>query len=63
MACLAEGPRTIPQMVERMYAAVPKHLHPAAGRSVLAHLVQMVADERLRCDRPAPTIDATYRLP
>ena len=63
MACLAEGPRTIPQMVERMYVAVPKHLHPAAGRSVLAHLVQMVADERLRCDRPAPTIDATYRLP
>ncbi len=38
---LADGPRDIPAMVAVMYAQVDKRLHPAAGRSVLAHLIDM----------------------
>ncbi|QMW24735.1 MBL fold metallo-hydrolase [Sandaracinobacteroides saxicola] len=40
---LATGEKTIPAMVAVMYAAVDRALHPAAGRSVLAHLIDMRA--------------------
>ena len=38
---LGDGPQTIPAMVAVMYAMVDKGLHPAAGRSVLAHLIDL----------------------
>jgi glyoxylase-like metal-dependent hydrolase (beta-lactamase superfamily II) len=38
---LGGGPKTIPEMVAVMYASVDKRLHPAAGRSVLAHLLDL----------------------
>lgn len=38
---LAEAARTIPEMVEKMYVGVDPRLHGAAGRSVLAHLIDM----------------------
>ncbi len=47
---LGEEPQPIPAMVASMYAKIDKRLHPAAGRSVLAHLIdlrnrgQVVAD-------------------
>ncbi len=40
---LADGPQAIPAMVAVMYAMVDKRLHPAAGRSVLAHLIDLQA--------------------
>jgi glyoxylase-like metal-dependent hydrolase (beta-lactamase superfamily II) len=40
---LGEGPQAIPAMVAVMYAMVDKRLHPAAGRSVLAHLIDLKA--------------------
>jgi glyoxylase-like metal-dependent hydrolase (beta-lactamase superfamily II) len=40
---LGQGPQSIPAMVAVMYAAVDKRLHPAAGRSVLAHLIDLEA--------------------
>lgn len=40
---LEEGPSTITALVERMYMTTPKVLHAAAGRSVLAHLIDMRA--------------------
>ena len=47
---IANGPlhaimqsRIEPEMVERMYAAVDSRLWPAAGRSVLAHLIDLEA--------------------
>jgi glyoxylase-like metal-dependent hydrolase (beta-lactamase superfamily II) len=43
LASLALGPHAIPQMVERMYAAIDPRLWPAAGRSVLAHLIDLQA--------------------
>lgn len=35
------GPSAIPAMVARMYAAIDPRLHGAAGRSVLAHLIDL----------------------
>jgi glyoxylase-like metal-dependent hydrolase (beta-lactamase superfamily II) len=47
MTCLKSGPQTIPQMVAAMYVDIPKYLHPAAARSVLAHLIHMTGDGRV----------------
>lgn len=41
LRAIGEGLTTIPQMVAAMYAMVDKRLHPAAGRSVLAHLIDL----------------------
>ncbi len=38
---LREGVGAIAAMVERMYVGVDPRLHPAAGRSVLAHLIDL----------------------
>jgi glyoxylase-like metal-dependent hydrolase (beta-lactamase superfamily II) len=46
VACIRDGLTTIPQMVARMYADVDKRLHPAASRSVLAHLNQLDNENR-----------------
>jgi glyoxylase-like metal-dependent hydrolase (beta-lactamase superfamily II) len=47
LACLRDGVNTIPAMVARMYVDVDKRLHPAASRSVLAHLIQLVNEGRV----------------
>jgi len=54
MACLADGPRSIPQLVATMYRDVPRQLHGAAGRSVLAHLLHMQQQGRIRADGETP---------
>jgi hypothetical protein len=41
LARLGEGKGLIPDMVAEMYRQVDPRLHPAAGRSVLAHLVDL----------------------
>ena len=38
---LEAGESRIPAMVEAMYREIDPRLHPAAGRSVLAHLVDL----------------------
>ena len=43
MKLIGEGVETIPAMVEQMYASVDRRLWPAAGRSVLAHLIDMAS--------------------
>ena len=47
VACIRDGLSTIPEMVARMYADVDKRLHPAASRSVLAHLIQLEGEGRV----------------
>jgi glyoxylase-like metal-dependent hydrolase (beta-lactamase superfamily II) len=47
IACLRDGIDTIPEMVARMYVDTDKRLHPAAARSVLAHLIQMRQESRV----------------
>jgi glyoxylase-like metal-dependent hydrolase (beta-lactamase superfamily II) len=48
LACIKDGVSTIPEMVARMYADVDKRLHPAASRSVLAHLIQLTDEGQVK---------------
>jgi hydroxyacylglutathione hydrolase len=41
LAALAEGPASIEALVARIYAGVDPALHGAAGRNVLAHLIDL----------------------
>jgi glyoxylase-like metal-dependent hydrolase (beta-lactamase superfamily II) len=47
LASIAAGRDTIPAMVAHMYADVDKRLHPAASRSVLAHLIKLEHEDRV----------------
>jgi glyoxylase-like metal-dependent hydrolase (beta-lactamase superfamily II) len=58
---LAQGQSTIAQMVPRMYAAVDPRLHPAAARSVLAHMIHLVRQGAVVADGP-PGPGSAYRL-
>jgi glyoxylase-like metal-dependent hydrolase (beta-lactamase superfamily II) len=59
LRAINDGVDTIPEMVARLYADVDKRLHPAAARSVLAHLIQLNEERRVRAD-PAATSSAHY---
>jgi glyoxylase-like metal-dependent hydrolase (beta-lactamase superfamily II) len=61
LAQLAAGQSKIVEMVPRMYVGVDARLYPAAGRSVLAHLIELVKAGRVATDGPAE-IDSAYRL-
>ena len=61
LARLAAGDREIPAMVQAIYVGLDSRLHRAAARSVLAHLIELVAEGRVASDGP-PTVDARYRL-
>ena len=53
------GDRTIGEIVPVLYAAVDQRLWPAAGLSVLAHLIKLVEEGRLTSDG-APGLGSTY---
>src|SRR6195256_2030298 len=59
--CLKAGIETIDAMVERLYAGLNPALRRAAGRSVLAHLIDLTGRDIVAADGPA-TVDAHYRL-
>ena len=59
--CLGDGLDTIPAMVARIYAEVPTALHGAAGQTVLAHLIHMVATGRVEASG-IPDLAARYAL-
>jgi glyoxylase-like metal-dependent hydrolase (beta-lactamase superfamily II) len=61
VACLEAGVGQIDAMVERLYVGLNPNLRRAAGRSVLAHLVDLIGREVVKTEGPA-TVDATYRL-
>ncbi|MBM3569567.1 MAG: MBL fold metallo-hydrolase [Alphaproteobacteria bacterium] len=48
LGAIADGLGQIPAMVARIYAQIDKRLHSAAARSVLAHLVKLEAEGRVR---------------
>lgn len=60
--CVRAGLTTIPEMVARMYAGVPRNLHGAAAHTVLAHIIHMVETGRLKTDG-LPSRTGRYRLP
>ncbi|WP_422375232.1 MBL fold metallo-hydrolase [Roseibium sp.] len=58
---LRENRKTIPQIVEALYADIDRALHPAAGLSVFAHLEDLCSRDLVTA-APSLTLDATYRL-
>lgn len=61
-AALAGGPRRIAEMVPALYADVDSRLHPAAARSVLAHMIDLVRRGRVTSADGAARADSLYRL-
>jgi glyoxylase-like metal-dependent hydrolase (beta-lactamase superfamily II) len=61
LAQLAAGKSRIVDMVPAMYVGVDARLYPAAGRSVLAHMIQLVKTGRAVTDGAAG-IESDYRL-
>jgi glyoxylase-like metal-dependent hydrolase (beta-lactamase superfamily II) len=57
---LDRGPRTIPQLVEEIYADVPAFLHAAAAMSVEAHLRKLEREDEV--ERAAATEARTPEL-
>jgi glyoxylase-like metal-dependent hydrolase (beta-lactamase superfamily II) len=55
---LGDGPATVPAIVERVYAAVPKNLHVVAAQSVSSHLKKLAREQRVR---ELPVIDGPSR--
>ena len=58
---LGSGDRTIPEIVEAVYAGLPAVLRGAAAYSVLAHLIELVGSGEVECDGQ-PAMDRDYRL-
>jgi len=48
VVALAEGPVTIPALVARIYADTDRRLWPAAGRQLLAYLIALEREGRVR---------------
>lgn len=60
LARLAAGDELIPDMVKVIYKDVDARLHPAAARSVLAHMIHLVEAGRAKADG-APELSTRYR--
>jgi len=59
LAQIAKGRTRIKDMVPEMYANVDARLHPAAARSVLAHMELLAATGRIKCEGP-PSLSSDY---
>jgi glyoxylase-like metal-dependent hydrolase (beta-lactamase superfamily II) len=59
---LGAGDRTIESIVTAIYASLDPRLHKGASLSVLAHLEDLVARDRVASDAGAATLDAVYML-
>ena len=62
LTCLRDGPATIPALVARMYTSTPPALHPAAERSVLAHLIHLGEQDRVTFEPAADERATRYAL-
>lgn len=61
LARIREGDRTIPQIVQAIYAGLDPKLQGAAGLSVLAHLEDLVARGLVESNMGAATLEARYQ--
>lgn len=59
--CLRAGTGRVDAMVEDLYRGLDPSLRRAAGRSVLAHLIDLIGRGAVACEG-APTVEAQYRL-
>lgn len=61
LGALGDGPARIRELVPRLYADVDARLHPAAARSMLAHMIDLTRRGAIAADgEPGP--DGLYRL-
>lgn len=60
VACVHDGVRLIPDIVQRLYVGVNPKLYRAAARSVLAHMVKLVEDGVLRHEGAQPGVKTPY---
>jgi hypothetical protein len=60
LGCLASGVGHIDAIVERLYLGLQSGLRRAAGRSVHAHLLDLVGRGVVASEGP-PTLDSAYR--
>ena len=49
LAALSAGPATVAALTAQIYVDTPKALHPAAERNVLAHLIELISQNRVAC--------------
>jgi len=61
LAALKSGSARISELVPRLYADVDPRLHPAAARSMLSHMIDLVRRGRVSSDGAAGP-DSVYRL-
>jgi len=61
LTALQAGPARIADLVPRLYADVDPRLHPAAARSMLAHMIDLVRRGKIRTEG-APQPGSEYRL-
>jgi glyoxylase-like metal-dependent hydrolase (beta-lactamase superfamily II) len=61
LSALAHGPARIADLVPRLYADVDPRLHPAAARSMLAHMIDLSRRGLIRTDGE-PGLASEYRL-
>ena len=59
--CLKSGCETVDAIVERLYVGLNPALHRAAGRSVLAHLIDLIGRD-IVASEAAPNVAGRYRL-
>jgi glyoxylase-like metal-dependent hydrolase (beta-lactamase superfamily II) len=62
LGAVGQGFERIVDMVPTLYADVDPRLHPAAARSVLGHMIDLVRRGKVTTDGE-PSIDSRYRLP
>ncbi|HVC50708.1 MAG TPA: MBL fold metallo-hydrolase [Stellaceae bacterium] len=60
--CLRSGIERVDAMVARLYVGLDPSLRRAAGRSVLAHLIDLIDRGIVVAEPTPPTVDAHYRL-
>jgi glyoxylase-like metal-dependent hydrolase (beta-lactamase superfamily II) len=59
LACLSSGVRRIADVVAHVYKDVPVYLHPAAARSIFAHVLDLHAQGRIGTEGE-PQLDGEY---
>ncbi len=60
LAAIKQGETAIPAIVKSLYADVDKRLHGAAALSVLAHIIQLNDDGKIKCDGRPRLASAYY---
>jgi glyoxylase-like metal-dependent hydrolase (beta-lactamase superfamily II) len=60
--CLKAGCETTDAIVERLYVGLAPNLKRPAGRSVLAHLIDLINRDIVACDSEVATTAGHYRL-